>query len=215
MPPLEVGMSAPAVCPWCWGDHVACPYSAVEAAAVRKARKARSSRRTGRDSGSPGPHGVDAQTGADFPHEFRNVEHEAGPSLAEARRRLSRAGRPPTDAPSRFARFRRRHPDYVERERARLERLRRRPEAQGEPSSPGAPPAHARSVTGGRGGRANSSPRWPRGRSATGAAGKCRRATTLSRRPSPTSASPAINPQTRAPHPPERSPDASHDVDAC
>src|SRR5260370_31989185 len=45
-------MSALAVCPWCWGDHVECPYSSEEARVVRTARKASQVARTGRDGGS-------------------------------------------------------------------------------------------------------------------------------------------------------------------
>ena len=44
--------------------------------------------------------------------------------LAEAQRRLGKRG--PKPSHSRHARYRKRHPEYVERERVRLERLRAR-----------------------------------------------------------------------------------------
>jgi len=47
--PTGSAMNALTVCPWCWGFHAECPYSATEAAAVRKARKARRRARTGRE----------------------------------------------------------------------------------------------------------------------------------------------------------------------
>jgi hypothetical protein len=51
--------------------------------------------------------------------------HEGDKPLARARRRLGGPGRPKTTEPSRFAQFRRRHPEYVARERKRLERRRK------------------------------------------------------------------------------------------
>ena len=44
--------------------------------------------------------------------------------LAAAQRRLGKRG--PKPSHSRYARYRKRHPEYVERERGRLERLRTR-----------------------------------------------------------------------------------------
>jgi len=53
---------------------------------------------------------------------MRDAETE--PPLAGAQRRLGKRG--PKPSASRSARYRRRHPEYVERERRRLERLRAR-----------------------------------------------------------------------------------------
>src|SRR5215471_4828654 len=47
--PTGSDMNALTVCSWCWGAHAECPYSATEAAAVRKARKARKAAWAGRE----------------------------------------------------------------------------------------------------------------------------------------------------------------------
>ena len=117
-------MSAAADCARCFGRHAeaACPYSAEEARAVRKARKARRAGRRGRDSGSPPEARSELRSGAEIASEMRDAESE--PPLAGAQRRLGKRG--PKASASRSARYRRRHPEYVEREQRRLERLRAR-----------------------------------------------------------------------------------------
>ncbi len=109
-------------CPRCWGDHAECPYSVEEARAARMARKARRARRTDRDSGSPQIAGQESRLDAGLAGEMR--DGGTAPPLAQAQRRLGKRG--PKPSTSRHARYRRQHPEYVERERARLERLRRR-----------------------------------------------------------------------------------------
>ena len=54
--------------------------------------------------------------------EMRDAASEK--SLAEAQSRLGKRG--PKPSHSRYARYRKRHPEYLERERVRLERLRAR-----------------------------------------------------------------------------------------
>ena len=115
-------MSAPAVCPWCWGDHAECPYSAEEARAVRIARKARKAARTGRHSGTGAAPVAEARLNAEIAREMRDAENLK--PLAAAQRRLGKRG--PKPGASRQARYRRRHPEYVDSERSRLERLRAR-----------------------------------------------------------------------------------------
>jgi len=118
-------MSAPAACPWCWGEHAQCPYSAEEARAVRKARKARQAARKGRDSGTLPEARSELRPDAEIAGEMRDGE----PPLAGAQRRLGKRG--PKASASRSARYRRRHPEYVERERGRLARLRARGQQPG------------------------------------------------------------------------------------
>jgi len=76
--------------------------------------------RQGVDTAPAIPPPQDSRSDASLQHEFRNGEGDK--PLARARRRLGGPGRPKTTEPSRFARFRRRHPEYVARERKRLER---------------------------------------------------------------------------------------------
>jgi len=106
----------------CFGGHAAsaCPYSAEEARAVLKARKARQAGRTGRDSGTPSEAHSELRSGAEIASEMRDAEPE--PPLAGAQRRLGKRG--PKPSASRSARYRRRHPEYVEWEQRRLARLR-------------------------------------------------------------------------------------------
>ncbi len=115
-------MSAAASCARCFGGHAvsACPYSAEEARAVRKARRARQAPGPGRDSGTRPEARPELRPGAELPGGMRDGE----PALAAAQRRLGKRG--PKASTSRSARYRRRHPEYVERERLRLERLRAR-----------------------------------------------------------------------------------------
>ncbi len=74
--------------------------------------------------GSPGGRsGVsESLSDANLLGEMRNAASEK--PLAEAQRRLGKRG--PKPSHSRHARYRKRHPEYVERERVRLERLRAR-----------------------------------------------------------------------------------------
>jgi hypothetical protein len=115
-------MSAPAVCPSCWGDHGECPYSVEEARAVKIARKASKAARTGRDRGTGAAPVSDARADAEIASEMRDAEKLK--PLADAQRRLGKRG--PKPGASRQARYRRRHPEYVDSERGRLERLRAR-----------------------------------------------------------------------------------------
>ncbi len=112
-------MNVPAVCAWCWGDHAAeaCPYSAGEAAAIRKARKRRSEAREGRDSRTPPEAPSELRPGAGLPGRFRD-----GRGRFETARQRARGGRPRNPVRSRSGRFRDRHPEYRQRERARLRR---------------------------------------------------------------------------------------------
>ena len=110
------------VCPWCWGAHAECPYSATEAAAARKARKARKAVQTGRDTGSGEPPVLSAQSDARLQSEMRNAG-SATPGLFG----ISRRRRGPKPSLSRQARWRRRHPEEAARHLARL-RARSAPE---------------------------------------------------------------------------------------
>jgi hypothetical protein len=122
-------MSTPVVCPSCWGDHGECPYSVEEARAVRIARKARKAARTGKDTGTGAAPVSEARADAEIASEMRDAEKLK--PLADAQRRLGKRG--PKPGASRQARYRRRHPEYVDRERCRLERLRARGRRPGQP----------------------------------------------------------------------------------
>ncbi len=84
----------------------------------------RSDTRQGVDS-RIGPSAVSAaRSDAGLASEMRDADSQPEKPLAEAQRRLGKRG--PKPGTSRQARYRRRHPEYVQRERARLERLRSR-----------------------------------------------------------------------------------------
>src|SRR5215472_11044075 len=131
--PTGSDMNALTVCSWCWGAHAECPYSATEAAAVRKARKARKAARTGRDGGTSPLRPVRAQSNAGLQSEMRNAG-SAVPGLFGTWRRR----RGPKPGQSRQARWRRRHPEEAARHLVRL-RARSAPEDA-------APVAESRSV---------------------------------------------------------------------
>ena len=115
------------VCPFCWGVHAECPYSAEEAAAVRKARKAataqerRSRARTGLPNVSLPGSEPSIQSGAGLRGEMSDAASVTGGLFATSRRR-----RGPKPSQSRQARYRRRHPERAARDLAQL-RTRRCP----------------------------------------------------------------------------------------
>ena len=113
--PTGSEMNALTVCPWCWGAHAECPYSATEAAAARKARKARKAAWTGRDSGSSVPPVLPARSNAGLRSEMRNAGSITPDLFSTSRRR-----RGPKPGQSRQARWRRRHPEEAARHLARL-----------------------------------------------------------------------------------------------
>jgi len=113
--PTGSDMNAHTVCSWCWGAHAECPYSATEAAAVRKARKARKAAWAGRDSGSGVPAILSARSDGGLQSEMRNAGTLAPGLFSTSRRR-----RGPKPGQSRQALWRRRHPEEAARHLARL-----------------------------------------------------------------------------------------------
>lgn len=118
-------------CALCLGVHEAvCPYSREEAAAIRASRT--SERHASGAPLSPPVRSPSApQTSSDpapLPSGSRDAEHARGEStalpLAAAQRRRGKPG--PKPGASRTARYRRRHPEYVARERQRLDALTRK-----------------------------------------------------------------------------------------
>jgi hypothetical protein len=104
-------------CLSCGSAHALCPYDADEARAIRTAREASRSARTGTDSGSPENVERSPQSDAGLAGGIRDAEQDTEPPLAAAQRRLGKPG--PKPSRSRWARYRRRHPEYVARERMR------------------------------------------------------------------------------------------------
>ena len=131
--PTGSAMNTLTVCPWCWGAHAECPYSAAEAEAARKARKARKAAWTGRDSRAGEPAILSARSDARLQSEMRNAG-SAVPGLFGTWRRR----RGPKPGQSRQARWRRRHPEEAARHILRL-RARSAPKDAG-------PAAESRSV---------------------------------------------------------------------
>jgi len=94
-------------------------------------------RRQGGNSGSHGGAEGKSLSDAGLQRGLRDAANSAEKPLAGAQRRLGRPGRPTSKKPSRYARYRRRHPQYLARERRRLDELNKRRRSLAQPEQGG------------------------------------------------------------------------------